>query len=116
MQVGFLISQSVVLGYLTDHFGIKNPTAKDTRNAYLFAAGKLIGGCYLCRWELDYLPLPKVTSWLNYCAGLVVLSVTVVIVHAHAFLIGQKNGMIARILTTMAIYNKVQDLLSVYNC
>lgn len=45
---------------------------------------------------------PRISS-----AGLVVLSVTVVMLHAHAFLIGQKNGMFARIMTTTAIYQKV---------
>ena len=40
-------------------------------------------------------------------AGLVALSVTVVILHAHAFLIGQKNGMFARVMATTAIYQKV---------
>ena len=71
VQVGFQISQSVVLRYLIDYFGIECPTAEDTRNAYLFAAGKLFGGewvvvgggggddewwgwgCYWYRWELE---------------------------------------------------------------
>ena len=36
-----LISQSIVLGYLTEYFGINEPTSEETRNAYLYAAGKL---------------------------------------------------------------------------
>ena len=46
--------------------------------------------------------------------GLVILSVTVVMLHAHAFLIGQKNGMFARIMTTTAIYQKVLNVLLLY--
>ena len=40
VQLAFLLSQSVILGYLTDYFGIVNPTSEDTRNAYLFALGE----------------------------------------------------------------------------
>lgn len=35
-----VVSQSVVLGYLTDYFSIQDPTTEDTRNAYLYALGK----------------------------------------------------------------------------
>ena len=41
LQVVCLISQSIVLGYLTEYFGINEPTSEETRNAYLYAAGKL---------------------------------------------------------------------------
>jgi hypothetical protein len=41
LQVACLISQSVVLGYLTEYFGINEPTGEETRNAYLYAAGRL---------------------------------------------------------------------------
>lgn len=41
LQLACLISQSVVLGYLTEYFGINEPTAEETRNAYLYAAGKV---------------------------------------------------------------------------
>ena len=34
-----VVSQSVVLGYLTDYFSIQQPTAEDTKNAYLYALG-----------------------------------------------------------------------------
>ena len=40
-QVTFLVGQSVVLGYLTEYFSIQDPTAEDTRDAYLLAASKL---------------------------------------------------------------------------
>ena len=36
-----LIAQSIVLGYLTEFFGINEPTSEETRNAYLYAAGEL---------------------------------------------------------------------------
>ena len=39
LQVTLLVSQSVVLGSLTDYFTIESPTGEDTRNAYLYAAG-----------------------------------------------------------------------------
>ena len=34
-----VVSQSVVLGYLTDYFSIQDPSAEDTWNAYLYALG-----------------------------------------------------------------------------
>ena len=36
-----VVSQSVVLGYLTDYFSIEEPTTEETRNAYLYALGTL---------------------------------------------------------------------------
>lgn len=42
LQLACLISQSVVLGFLTEYFGITEPTAEETRNAYLYAAGNLL--------------------------------------------------------------------------
>ena len=54
------------------------------------------------------------TSALFVCVcvfvALVLLSVIVVMLHAHAFLQGQKNGMLARIMTTNAIYQKVNEV------
>ena len=35
-----LVSQSVVLGYLSDYFSLDDPTPEDTRDAYLYAAGE----------------------------------------------------------------------------
>ena len=35
------VSQSVVLGYLTDYFNIQDPSSEDTRDAYLYALGML---------------------------------------------------------------------------
>ena len=40
--MGGLIAQSLILGYLTDYFGIENPTPSDTRDAYLYATGMSI--------------------------------------------------------------------------
>lgn len=40
IELGGLISQSIVLGYLTDYFSIDNPTDIESRNAYLYAAGE----------------------------------------------------------------------------
>ena len=34
--------QSVLLGYLADYFSIQNPTDRETRDAYLFALGKMV--------------------------------------------------------------------------
>ena len=38
-QICALVGQSVVLGYLSDYFSVENPTAEQTRDAYLFATG-----------------------------------------------------------------------------
>lgn len=38
-QAGILLLQSVILGFLTEYFNIEEPTAEDTRNAYLYALG-----------------------------------------------------------------------------
>jgi len=37
------VSQSVVLGYLSDYFSLDEPTPEDTRDGYLYAAGKWWG-------------------------------------------------------------------------
>ena len=39
IQMLLVVSQSVVLGYLTDYFSIQDPSAEDTWNAYLYALG-----------------------------------------------------------------------------
>ena len=46
-QVAMLVSQSVILGYLSDYFSVEDPTADETRDAYLYAAGGWQGlpGC-----------------------------------------------------------------------
>ena len=41
IQTSSLVAQSVLLGSLADYFTIKEPTAEDTRNAYLYALGKI---------------------------------------------------------------------------
>ena len=38
-QIASQVAQSIILGYLTDYFSINDPTAEDTRNAYLYASG-----------------------------------------------------------------------------
>lgn len=72
-----MLCQSVVLGYLTSYFTIQEPSAKDTREAYLFATGLTL---------------------MTLCVGLL---------HAHSYLMGQKVGMMTRIVATGAIYQKV---------
>ena len=42
IQICSQVAQSVVLGYLTEYFGIEDPTAEDTRNAYLYALGNCL--------------------------------------------------------------------------
>ena len=39
--------------------------------------------------------------------GLVMLSLVVILMHSHSFLMGQKMSMMLRIISTAAIYNKV---------
>lgn len=45
-QVAMLVSQSVVLGYLSDYFSVEDPTAEQTRDAYLYAAGGWQGSMF----------------------------------------------------------------------
>ena len=40
-------------------------------------------------------------------AGLVLMTILVIVMHSHSFLMGQKMSMISRIITTGAIYKKV---------
>ena len=40
-------------------------------------------------------------------AGLVLMTILVIVMHSHSFLMGQKMSMISRIITTGAIYRKV---------
>lgn len=39
--------------------------------------------------------------------GLVLMALMIMVVHGHAFLLGQKIGMMARVIATSAIYQKV---------
>ena len=39
--------------------------------------------------------------------GLVLMALTVMVIHGHGFITGQKIGMHARIIATAAIYQKV---------
>jgi len=42
-----------------------------------------------------------------YGLGLIALSLVVVIMHSHSFLMGQKMSMMLRVISTAAIYQKV---------
>ena len=42
IQISSQVAQSVLLGNLTGYFTIEEPTAEDTRNAYLYALGKYV--------------------------------------------------------------------------
>ncbi|KAL5467459.1 hypothetical protein EMCRGX_G031685 [Ephydatia muelleri] len=72
-----LIGQSVVLGYLTDYFMTGQPSHQNTVEAYLFAS------------------------------ALVVMGIAMVMVYAHGSLVAQKTGMMARIICTTAIYERI---------
>ena len=94
LQAGILLLQSIILGLLTEYFNIEEPTRVDTRNAYFYALGNNINNCILSFYVVLF-------------QGLVVLSLVVVIMHSHSFLMGQKMSMILRIITTAAVYKKV---------
>ena len=40
IQISSQVAQSIILGNLAGYFTIEEPTAEDTRNAYLYALGK----------------------------------------------------------------------------
>ena len=42
IQIAAQVAQSILLGNLAGYFAIEEPTAEDTRNAYLYALGKLL--------------------------------------------------------------------------
>ena len=101
----------MVLGYLSDYFSVEEPTAEQTRDAYLFATGwwqglnmfhcqVVVAGC-ITLYHLLSLP------FLHRLPALVVLSLVVLVTLGHGFLTAQKVGMMARIITTAAIYQKV---------
>lgn len=47
-----------------------------------------------------------------HCTGLLLLALMVAMIHAHYALIATKIGMMARIMTTSAVYNKVSHWIS----
>ena len=96
------MGQSVVLGYLANYFTISDPTPEDTRDAYLYAAGTYL------KVPCLRAALPVCLPPLAVCAGLVSMSLFVTVIHGHGFLVGQKAGMMARVMCTNAIYQKVQ--------
>jgi hypothetical protein len=118
-----MVSQSVVLGYLIDYFSIQYPSAEDTRNAYLYALGSypitnlMVASYTLGSYSYSYSnPIyykfngsQVVVNSLCMHAGLCVLTVLLMIVVCHAFLIGFKIGMISSITLTAAIYQKVNN-------
>ena len=44
-QIFAQVASSVIIGYLTDYFGIEEPTAEDTRDAYLYGLGNQLSCC-----------------------------------------------------------------------
>ena len=71
-QICALVGQSVVLGYLSDYFSVEEPTAEQTRDAYLFATGwwqglnmfhcqVVVAGC-ITWYHLLSLPFPPLPS------------------------------------------------------
>ena len=104
-QIFFQVAASVVLGYLTDYFGIEDPTAEDTRDAYLYALGNRSSCCELSIHFLSHDPL-----------GLTLIAFLVSILHGHAFLAAYKIGMHSRITLTAAIFQKVgHDTVDSFN-
>jgi ATP-binding cassette subfamily C (CFTR/MRP) protein 4 len=83
LEVALQVGQSVVLGYLANYFTIEDPTSDDTRDAYLLAG------------------------------GLVAMAFVITLLHGHGFLVGQKVGMISRVMCTNAIYQKILKLSQV---
>ena len=51
------MSQSVVLGYLTEYFSIQDPSPQETRDAYLFATGEShdyhVAYCLTCMLSIE---------------------------------------------------------------
>ena len=63
---------------------------------------------YLARWYGTTLGNIKDTVMKSaLLVGLVLMALMVMLVHGHAFLLGQKVGMHARVIATSAIYQKV---------
>ena len=71
------IGQGLLTGSLSGYFGISNPTDTDTRNAYLYAM------------------------------GMTLLAITGIFVLGLGVFMGFKMGMLARVLITSSIYQKV---------
>lgn len=78
--VGFLVGQSVLLGFLSDYFAINSPTSVETRNAYLIAL------------------------------GMALISLTTVTVTGRMGYLGFILGMLIRIIVTGALYKKILKL------
>lgn len=77
MQVSFWVSQSQLLGLLSDYFVIDSPSESDTNNAYFYAM------------------------------GLSLMSFLLALIHVMGYFQGYKLGMLTRILMCSVIYQKV---------
>ena len=75
--MGLTVYQSIILGNLTDFFNIPEPTGEDTKRAYIDAF------------------------------GISVIQIISSVLHQQAYLIGQKEGLIGRVIFQGAIYQKV---------
>ena len=53
------------------------------------------------------LPLPFPSHLPPFSSGLVLMALLIGVLHCHGFLLGQNVGMMARVLSTGAIYQKV---------
>lgn len=74
--------------------------------------GKLTSMLWVCnccteRWICSYIT----GQYFPFLVGLVLMTLVFVILHGHAALIGRKLGMMVRIFTTAAIYQKVKLVL-----
>ena len=76
-QIALLVTQSILLGFVTDYFAMDSPNATDTRDAYLYATGVVIAP--LC--------VTFCATWQLYNASM--------------------SGMIVRLIASSAIYKKV---------
>ena len=77
IQITLLVTQSILIGFVTDYFAVDSPNATDTRNAYLYATGVVIAP--LC--------ITFCGTWQFYNAAM--------------------SGMIIRLIASSAIYKKV---------
>lgn len=103
LQVALQVGQSVALGHLANYFTIEDPTDEETRDAYLLAGG----GWTLSLQHHPLTPPPP---------GLVGMAFVITLLHGHGFLIGQKVGMICRVMCTNAIYQKVRGMWKMLTC
>ena len=75
-----------------------NPSEEETRNVYLYAMGE-----YIDQHIDDF----KCTYTLAYSLGMILMGLGLIFMYTHSSLVAQKTGMMARIMTTAAVYQKV---------